>query len=71
LTIPPEKLLNNLSYSHLEQLINIDEEIKRTFYEIECIRGNWSGPEDRIGAALRVADPVNGETLFRVNLCSL
>jgi len=42
LTIPPEKLLNTLSYSHLEQLLNIDEETERTFYEIECIRGNWS-----------------------------
>jgi predicted nuclease of restriction endonuclease-like (RecB) superfamily len=42
LMIPPEKLLNKLSYSHLEQLVKFDEEIKRTFYEIECIRGNWS-----------------------------
>jgi predicted nuclease of restriction endonuclease-like (RecB) superfamily len=42
LQIPPEKLLNSLSYSHLEQIIPFDEEIKRTFYEIECIRGNWS-----------------------------
>jgi len=42
LKIPPEKLLNSLSYSHFEQLIPFDEEIKRSFYEIECIRGNWS-----------------------------
>jgi len=42
LIIPPEKLLNTLSYSHLEQLININEDTKRVFYEIECIRGNWS-----------------------------
>ncbi len=42
LKIPTEKLLNSLSYSHLEQLIPFDEEIKRVFYEIECIRGNWS-----------------------------
>jgi len=45
LIIPPEKLLNTLSYSHLEQLININEDTKRVFYEIECIRGNWSGRE--------------------------
>jgi len=42
LKIPPEKLLNSLSYSHLEQLIPFNGEIKRAFYEIECIRGNWS-----------------------------
>lgn len=42
LIIPPEKLLNSLSYSHFEQLISFNEDIKRTFYEIECIRGNWS-----------------------------
>ncbi len=42
LKIPPEKLLHSLSYSHFEQLVPFDEEIKRVFYEIECIRGNWS-----------------------------
>lgn len=42
LIVSPERLINSLSYSHLEQLLNIDEEIKRSFYEIECIRGNWS-----------------------------
>jgi len=42
LIIPPEKLINNLSYSHLEQLTPFDEGMKRTFYEIESIRGNWS-----------------------------
>ncbi|MGD9157098.1 MAG: DUF1016 N-terminal domain-containing protein [Desulfobacteraceae bacterium] len=41
LLIPPEKLINSLSYSHFEQLISFNEDLKRTFYEIECIRGNW------------------------------
>ena len=40
--IPPEKLLNTLSYSHFELLIEFNDPLKRTFYEIECIRGNWS-----------------------------
>jgi len=40
--IPPEKLLNRLSYSHFELLVAIDNDLKRAFYEIECIRGNWS-----------------------------
>ena len=35
-------LLNSLSYSHFELLIDIDEPFKRTFYEIESMRGNWS-----------------------------
>lgn len=38
----PGKLLDSLSYSHFELLMNIDEPLKRTFYEIESMRGNWS-----------------------------
>ena len=40
--LAPEKLLGNLSYSHFELLVSIDDDLKRQFYEIECIRGNWS-----------------------------
>jgi hypothetical protein len=42
LGIAPEKLLGSLSYSHFEQLSALDDELKRRFYEIECIRGTWS-----------------------------
>jgi predicted nuclease of restriction endonuclease-like (RecB) superfamily len=35
-------ILTKLSYTHLEQLIKIKEDFKRTFYEIECIKGIWS-----------------------------
>jgi predicted nuclease of restriction endonuclease-like (RecB) superfamily len=35
-------LLERLSYTHLELLTAIDDPLKRAFYEIECIRGNWS-----------------------------
>lgn len=42
LAMPPEKLLNSLSYTHFEQLLGFDDPLKRAFYEIECIRGNWS-----------------------------
>lgn len=42
LEIPPERLIHQLSYSHLELIVNIDDELKRVFYEIECIRGNWA-----------------------------
>ena len=42
LAIAPETLLNSLSYSHFELLAALDDDLKRVFYEIECIRGNWS-----------------------------
>lgn len=40
--ISPEKLLNTLSYSHFELLLDFNDPLKRTFYELECIRGSWS-----------------------------
>ena len=42
LRTPPEKLIHRLSYSHIEMIVDLDDELKRAFYEIECIRGNWS-----------------------------
>ncbi|MDP6627254.1 MAG: PDDEXK nuclease domain-containing protein [Methanopyri archaeon] len=36
------RLLSSLSYSHLELLTAIEDPLERAFYEIECIRGNWS-----------------------------
>jgi hypothetical protein len=42
LQIPPERLIHWLSYSHIELIVDLDDERKRSFYEIECIRGNWS-----------------------------
>ncbi len=35
-------ILQRLSYTHIEQLVAIDDETKRAFYEYECVRGNWS-----------------------------
>ncbi len=35
-------LVERLSFTHLEQLVSIEDPLKRVFYEIECIRGNWS-----------------------------
>jgi predicted nuclease of restriction endonuclease-like (RecB) superfamily len=31
-----------LSWSHYRLLLRLDESFKREFYEVECIRGNWS-----------------------------
>lgn len=36
------QLLDLLSYSHFEELTAIDDPLKRTFYETECINSNWS-----------------------------
>lgn len=44
-TLPPEKLLNNLSFSHMVELMKIAEPLKRTFYEVECINGCWGTRE--------------------------
>lgn len=37
-----EKIFRSLSYAHFEVLITIHDELKRQFYEVECVRGNWS-----------------------------
>ena len=42
LHVAPEQLTARLSYSHIEMLVDIDDDLKRAFYEIECMRGNWS-----------------------------
>lgn len=42
LMVPPDKLISKLSFTHLVQLLSIDDPLKRTFYEIEAMKGNWS-----------------------------
>lgn len=39
---PPEVLISKLSYTHFELLIKVSDQLKRTFYELECIKGTWS-----------------------------
>ena len=34
--------LEKLSYSHIEHLVDMENDTKRAFYQMECIRGNWS-----------------------------
>ncbi|MCU0328914.1 MAG: PDDEXK nuclease domain-containing protein [Chitinophagales bacterium] len=34
-----------MSYSHIEQLLQIEDGLKRTYYEISCIKGTWSVKE--------------------------
>ena len=37
-----ELIIQSLSYTHFEQLIRINDPLKRAYYEIECIKGSWS-----------------------------
>jgi predicted nuclease of restriction endonuclease-like (RecB) superfamily len=45
--IAPQTLLLSLSFSHFVELINIDDHLKRIFYEQECINCGWSVRELR------------------------
>lgn len=36
-----------MSFTHLVQLFPINDPLKRTFYELECIKGNWKVDELR------------------------
>ena len=37
-----ESLITSLSFSHFAELISVEDPRARSFYEIECMRGNWS-----------------------------
>jgi predicted nuclease of restriction endonuclease-like (RecB) superfamily len=41
------QLIYRLSFTHLSELIQLSDDTQRRFYEIECIRGNWSVRELR------------------------
>ena len=41
------QLIYRLSFSHLAELVDLPDDTQRRFYEIECIRGNWSVRELR------------------------
>lgn len=39
---PIDKLVSSLSFSHIYEITQIDDPLKRAFYEVECMRGVWS-----------------------------
>lgn len=43
----PDVLVNNLSFSHIREIMVIDDALERFFYETECIKCNWSVRELR------------------------
>lgn len=44
---PAETLLSKMSFSHIRELLTIDDPLVRYFYETECIRGTWGVRELR------------------------
>src|SRR5262249_35206269 len=52
--IAAASLLRSLSFTHFVELLEITDLAKRTFYETEAIRGNWTSRElsRQIGALL-------------------
>jgi len=42
IVLPLSEMAQKLSFSHFAELIMIDDETKRRFYEVECIKGGWS-----------------------------
>ncbi len=43
----PDVLVSNLSFSHIREIMVIDDAFERFFYETECIKCNWSVRELR------------------------
>jgi predicted nuclease of restriction endonuclease-like (RecB) superfamily len=44
---PADKLLSHLSFSHLVEILTVDDPLARFFYETECIKCCWSVKELR------------------------
>jgi predicted nuclease of restriction endonuclease-like (RecB) superfamily len=42
LAVSSTNLLNSLSFSHFVELLKTEGSLKRVFYEMECVKGNWS-----------------------------
>ena len=42
LILEPDVLVQNLSFSHIREIMLIDDAFERFFYETECIKCNWS-----------------------------
>jgi predicted nuclease of restriction endonuclease-like (RecB) superfamily len=40
--LSPQLLLSRLSFSHFIELIRVEDDLQRLFYEVEAIKNNWS-----------------------------
>jgi len=68
INVPPELLLSRLSYSHFIELIRVEDELQRLFYEVEAIKNNWNIRELRraidTSLAFRTAMSTNKEAVI-------
>ena len=66
--LSPQLLLSRLSFSHFIELIKVDDDLQRLFYEVETIKNNWSVRElnRAIGTSLafRTAMSTNKEAII-------
>lgn len=46
-TTSAEKLMSNLSFSHIVEILTVDDKLARFFYETECMKCCWSVKELR------------------------
>ena len=60
LQITAKKLITSFTFSHFIELLRIDDDLKRTFYEVETIKGNWSVRE--------LKRQINAQTYERIGL---
>ncbi len=44
---PAELLISRLSFSHIREIMSLEDPLERFFYEFECIKGTWSVRELR------------------------
>ncbi len=40
-TLPPKQLIQGLTFTHLVELLKLDDPYQRVFYEMECLKGQW------------------------------
>jgi len=58
--VPVEKLLRSCTFTHIVEFLKLDDDLKRTFYEVETIKGNWSVRE--------LKRQINAQTFERIGL---
>lgn len=39
--LPPTQLIQGLTFTHMAELVKLDDPYQRVFYEIECLKGEW------------------------------
>ena len=62
--IDPDVLVNNLSFSHIREIMVLNDAFERFFYETECMKCNWNVRELRRQILLKKsADSANGTML--------